>query len=91
MGSSSALAFSPSSPLYELLCSSMSMASCFVLSIKLLRMVRWTDLAPSLNCEVCACVKGGGGRVEGGGWKAEGGGWKVEGGGWRVESGGWRA
>ena len=60
----------------------MSMASCFVLSMKLLRMVRWTDLAPSLNCEVCACVKGGGWRVEGGEWRVEGGG-----GGWRVEGG----
>ena len=59
----------------------MSMASCFVLSIKLLRMVRWTDLAPSLNCEVCACVKGGEGKVEG-----KGGGWRVEDGGWGVES-----
>ena len=44
-----ALERSPSSPLYELPSNSMSMASCLLLSMKLLLMVRCTERAPSFS------------------------------------------
>ncbi len=47
LGLSNARVRWPNSPLYALLTRSMSMASCFVLSRKLLTKVLWTDRAPS--------------------------------------------